>query len=85
MATAEGFLRHFADIEIAEVSYDIAREAARLRAITGIRTPDAIILATALVTRVDQVVTSDRAWLGLTEVLGDQLRLCVLGDLAVRD
>jgi len=81
VATAEGFLRHFADIEIVEVSYDIARETARLRATTGIRTPDAIILATALVTKVDQVVTNDRAWSGLFEQLGSQLEFCVLGDL----
>ncbi len=80
VATAEGFLRHFADIELVDVSYDIAREAARIRATTGMRTPDAIIVATAFVTHVDTLVTNDRAWPAQAASLHRDLRVCVLGD-----
>jgi len=81
VATAEGFLRHFADIEIVDVSYDIGRDAARIRARTGIRTPDAMILATAFVTGVDMLVTNDRAWPKHVAALDRALRICVLGDV----
>ena len=44
--TVEAFLRSFPNLSIAPVTYEIAREAARIRAATAIRTPDALILAT---------------------------------------
>jgi len=81
LATAEGFLRHFADMDLVDVSYDIAREAARIRASTGILTPDAIILATGFVSRVDTIVTNDRAWPAQVASLHRDLRVCVLGDV----
>ena len=62
VATIEGFLRHFGDVRVREVTYEIAREGARLRAATGLPMPDALIIATALIERVDQVLTNDDAW-----------------------
>src|SRR6266540_6524103 len=35
VARAEGFLRHFADITLVTVDYEVAREAARIRATVG--------------------------------------------------
>ena len=84
VATAEGFLRHFAEIRLAEVSYDIAREAARVRAISGIRAPDALIIATALVTQTDILVTNDRSWLPRSAAVAPDLAICLLADLAER-
>ena len=81
VATAEGFLRHFAEIRLVEVSYDIAREAARIRAITGIRAPDALIIATALITGADILVTNDRSWLLRPEVIAPGLAILLLADL----
>lgn len=81
VATAEGFLRHFAEIRLVEVSYDIAREAARMRAATGIRTPDALIIATALVTGVDILVTNDRSWRAGAAAIAPGLKVCLLADL----
>lgn len=78
VATAEGFLRHFADIRLVEVGYDIAREAARIRAATGLRTPDALIIATALVIEADMLVTNDRSWSAAVEAVAPGLRLCLL-------
>jgi len=82
VATAEGFLRHFAEIQIVDVTYDIAREAARLRASTGVRAPDALIIATALVTQADVLVTNDRSWPTRLAPLAPGLTVCLLADLA---
>lgn len=78
VATAEGFLRHFAEIRLVEVSYDIAREAARIRAATGFRTPDALIIATAIVIEADILVTNDRSWRAAAEAVAPDLRVLLL-------
>jgi predicted nucleic acid-binding protein len=80
VATAEGFLRHFAEIRIVDVSYEIAREAARIRSVTELRTPDALIIATAVVTAADVVVTNDRSWQAAIHASGEGLRMFRLGD-----
>lgn len=61
-ATAEGFLRHFADITLVDVTYGVAREAARVRAMTGLRMPVALVVASALAVDADFLVTSDHSW-----------------------
>lgn len=81
VANAEGFLRHFADIQIVDVTYDIAREAARIRASAGVRAPDALIIATALVIHADVLVTNDRSWPTRLAPLAPSLTLCLLTDL----
>lgn len=82
VATAEGFLRHFAEIQMVDVTYDIAREAARIRASTGIRAPDALIIATALITRADVLVTNDQSWPARIVPVVPSLTVCVLADLS---
>jgi predicted nucleic acid-binding protein len=62
VATAEGFLRYFAEIRLIQVTYDVAREAARLRALTDLPMPDALIIASARVSGSDMLVTNDRTW-----------------------
>ncbi len=62
VATAEAFLQHFGDLRLVPVTYDVAREAARLRASTDLPMPDALIVASAVVTGADLVVTDDRSW-----------------------
>jgi predicted nucleic acid-binding protein len=84
VAIAEGFLRHFAEIRVVEVSYDIAREAARVRAVTGMRAPDALIYATAFVTGVDMLVTNDQSWAARAETIAPDLRVLVLAPPARR-
>lgn len=82
VARAEGFLRHFADIRLVDIDYDVAREGARIRAESNLRTPDALILASALVSEVDVLVTNDRAWTTRIPSLAPNLRLCLLSDIA---
>ena len=62
VATAEAFLQHFADVRLAPVSYEVARQAASLRAAAGLPMPDALIVSTAIVTGADLIVTNDRSW-----------------------
>lgn len=81
VARAEGFLRHFGDIRLVEVDYDVAREAARIRAQSALRTPDALILASAVVAGIDVLVTNDVAWKTHVAALPSGLRVCVLTDL----
>ena len=68
LANAEGFLRHFGDLRLIPIDYDVAREGARLRALTDLAMPDALIVASAIVLGADLIVTNDRSWPG---VLGD--------------
>ena len=80
VATVEGFLRHFGDIKVRDVTYDVAREGARLRAATGVAMPDALIIATALIERVDRIVTNDAAWQRLLAELVPGLAVLSLDD-----
>ena len=59
VANAEGFLRHFDGMVVVDTTFAVAREAARIRALTSLRTPDALILASAVLTGADVLVTSD--------------------------
>ena len=78
VATAEGFLRHFADIRLVEMSYDIAREAARIRAATNLRTADVLIIATAILAETDVLVTGHRSWRSIAESVETCPRIHVL-------
>ena len=82
VATAEGFLRHFGDLRTVDVTYAVAREAARIRAATDLPMPDALIVASAVVTDADVLVTNDRAWPRRLGVVLPSLSLVVLSDLA---
>jgi predicted nucleic acid-binding protein len=62
VSTAEGFLRHFGDLRLIDVTYAVAREAARIRAETDLAMPDALVIASAAVAEIDILVTSDRQW-----------------------
>ena len=62
------------------MSYEIAREAARIRSVTELRTPDALIIATAVVTAADIVVSNDLSWQAAIQAAGSGLRVHRLGD-----
>jgi len=73
----EALLVHFPHLAVADVTRDIARQAAQLRARHRIRPVDAIQLATALVHGATAFVTNDAALARLTPVLD----LVLLDDL----
>lgn len=64
-----------------EVNLAIAKEAARLRAIYNIRTPDAILMATAINKKVDIFLTNDEI---LKKVSREKVSVLVLEDF-IRD
>ena len=79
VATAELLLRHFPNLLVADVTYDAAREAARIRAQTGLPMPDALILSTAMVLGIGHVVANDDRWRGAVEKVLPTIQLCHLG------
>lgn len=81
VATAEGFLRHFGNLRLMDITYVVAREAARIRAETDLAMPDALIVASAAVGNVDALVTNDRSWPGRLERTVLNLPVVVLSDL----
>ncbi len=62
IALIENFLLTFPGLEIIPVNYSIARRAAELRAKYRLKTPDATITATALMTNTEALVTNDQQW-----------------------
>jgi predicted nucleic acid-binding protein len=62
VGSVEAFLRSFPNLTIAPVTYEIAREAARIRATTALRTPDSVILATGSTLGAGLAVANDDRW-----------------------
>ena len=60
--------RFAAQLRIVDLSPDIARLAAELRAGRGLKLPDAVILATGLRLEADMIVTADARWKGIERV-----------------
>ncbi len=79
VAVAEGFLQHFAELELIEIDYAIAREAARIRASTDLRMPDALILSSAAFANCDLLCTNDRSLGAAAERLG--VGVCLLSEV----
>jgi predicted nucleic acid-binding protein len=80
LETAETFLRHFRHLQLMDVTYEVAREAARLRAEAGLSTPDSLILATAVVAGATVVVTNDARWRASVQDALPGLAICCLED-----
>ena len=74
----ESFLLHFPNLSVTVVDYGVAREAARLRATTGLKTPDSLIIASALDGITSVVVTNDERWAGAMAKAAPGLTLCHL-------
>lgn len=55
-------LRKFPYLRIDDFGLDLAVEAARVRALTRLKLPDAMVIATALASGVDALVHADDEW-----------------------
>jgi predicted nucleic acid-binding protein len=55
-------------LRIVDLSPDIARLAAEIRAARGLRLPDAVIVATGLRLGADVILTADARWKGIETV-----------------
>lgn len=78
LAIVEPFLTQWPNLRAVAVSYAVAREAARIRALTRLPTPDALILATAVVAGADVVVANDARWQTAITTAAPDLTLCQL-------
>ena len=62
-----------------DVEFAIAREAARVRAASGLGMPDALVVASALVAGAPLIATNDPRWPGAITGLGLPLQVVELG------
>jgi predicted nucleic acid-binding protein len=56
------FLRGIWDLRLVDVDFQIAQQAANVRALTRLPTPDALIIGTALLAGCEAIVTNDERW-----------------------
>lgn len=61
VAVVDNFLTEM-PIDVEALTSDVARIAARLRAGTRLRLPDALVIATAIHLESDELITTDRRW-----------------------
>lgn len=78
VALLEGFLLHFPNLTIVGVDYEVARQAGRLRALGGLKTPDALVVATALSAGIPIVVANDARWASAIATAAPTITLCHL-------
>jgi predicted nucleic acid-binding protein len=81
VSALERFLFSLPNIDLVAPDYTISREAARLRAQYGIRTPDAMILATSLKEKAEALVTNDAR---LKRIKEEGLEILLLEDFIDR-
>ena len=67
VAEIDAFIHSFPNLQIAYLDEATAREAARLRGQYRLKTPDALITATALRASAETLITNDGKWERLTE------------------
>lgn len=73
----EGFLRGLPNAVLVPLSFEIAKEAARLRGVHRLRTPDALIIATALREEASAFLTNDQK---LKNLDGKGIAILILDD-----
>jgi len=78
LGIVDAFLLHFPNLTVSSIDYAIAREAARLRAQTGLKTPDALIIATALGAGISLVIANDAKWASAIADAAPTVTLCHL-------
>jgi predicted nucleic acid-binding protein len=61
--------RFAAQVRIVDLSPDVARLAAELRATRGLKLPDAVIVATGLRLEADVIMTADARWKAIPRVV----------------
>ena len=61
-------LLHFPNLQLVPVTRAVLVRAAQIRALYGLRTPDSIMLATALEFGATLAVTNDNAWRKVNEI-----------------
>lgn len=74
------FLQRFPNLKAQPVDLAIAQEAASLRAQHKFTAPDALVIATGIVTQVSHLVTNDDDWKKRLTGITARIRVCYLED-----
>ncbi len=74
------FLLTFPNLTLLPVDLPVAMQAAALRATTNIRLPDALIIASGLLSGCEAIVSNDAGWKGRFEPLFSRFRWIYLSD-----
>lgn len=72
------FFSRFPNLRVVPIDLPVAQEAASLRATFRFSAPDALIIATALVSQVGYLITNDRQWTTKLHSLSGRIRVCYL-------
>ena len=78
-AYMHAFLRSFPNLSLLPVDLDVASQAATLRAIKNLKTPDALIVASGILAGCQAIITNDGAWKTKMEPLFREFRWVYLG------
>jgi predicted nucleic acid-binding protein len=73
------FLRNLPNLHIINVDFEVAHQAASIRALTRLALPDALIVATAIMSGCEVIITNDEHWSRRLGPLFSQLRWIYLG------
>jgi predicted nucleic acid-binding protein len=76
---ALGLLQH-PGLIVRPVDFLVAAEAARLRAESTLKMPEALILATGVMSSTQWLVTNDRRLAATTPMLAPEMKVCLLSD-----
>lgn len=71
------FLTKFPNLRLQPIDMAVAQEAASVRATQGLKTPDALVVASGLVAQVERVVTNDERWKSIKDT---RLKVVYLAD-----
>lgn len=75
-------LDSFEGLQVRSADFLVAAEAARIRAETGVALPDAIIIATAVLTSSQVLVTNDRRMVAAAREAVPELKVVLLSEVA---
>jgi|SRR5687768_5944842 len=73
------FLREFPSLTMVNADFEIAHQAANIRAVTRLALPDSLIIGTAILTACEVIVTNDERWSRRVAPLYPQFRWIYLG------
>lgn len=82
VSLVEAFLEHFPNLRVEPVTFAVGRAAARIRATTSAPTPDALILATGVVSGASVAVANDARWVSVIKRAGLPIALIRLDEIA---
>ena len=74
------FLRQIPHLHILDVDFEIAHQAANVRALTRLALPDALLIGTAILAGCEAIITNDERWARRLRPLFRQFTWIYLGD-----